>query len=67
VFRAVEHEPQARWAEIAIECGYYDQAHLIREFRAFAGMNPPAFFAQLSDFTEQFTRKRRAAQLHETA
>ena len=66
VFRAVEHEPQARWAEIAIECGYYDQAHLIREFRAFAGMNPPAFFARLSDFTEQFTRKRRAAQLYST-
>lgn len=67
VFRAVAREPRARWVEIAVECGYYDQPHLIREFRAFAGMNPPAFFAQLSEFTAQFTRKGRAAHLYKTS
>lgn len=29
-----------RWAEVAHECGYYDQAHLARDFRRYAGRAP---------------------------
>jgi AraC-like DNA-binding protein len=28
------------WARLAAECGFYDQAHLIHEFRAHAGTTP---------------------------
>lgn len=28
------------WAALAIDCGFYDQAHLIREFRKFSGLSP---------------------------
>lgn len=32
-----------RWTELALQCGYYDQAHLINEFRAFSGLSPVEF------------------------
>ena len=31
------------WAELAFECGYYDQSHLINEFRAITGRTPETF------------------------
>lgn len=32
------------WAEAAAEFGYYDQAHLIADFKEFAGLTPAQFF-----------------------
>jgi AraC-like DNA-binding protein len=31
------------WAELAVECGYYDQSHLINDFRAITGRTPETF------------------------
>lgn len=28
------------WTDIALACGYYDQAHFIKDFQAFSGINP---------------------------
>lgn len=36
----LDHVP---WAELAGQCGYYDQSHLIRDFRAFSGFAPGEF------------------------
>jgi AraC-like DNA-binding protein len=32
------------WARLAVQCGYYDQSHLINEFRAITGRTPETFF-----------------------
>jgi len=33
------------WVSLALNCGYYDQAHFIHDFRAFSGINPSTYLA----------------------
>ena len=40
--------PHARWAEVAVASGFYDQAHMIAEFRDVVGATPEVFAAELS-------------------
>ncbi|GIH71112.1 helix-turn-helix domain-containing protein [Sphaerimonospora thailandensis] len=44
--RSAESDDQHTLAEIAAACGYYDQAHLAREFGAFAGCPPSQWLAE---------------------
>jgi len=33
------------WAGLAVDCGFHDQPHLAREFRAFSGLTPTAWMS----------------------
>jgi AraC-like DNA-binding protein len=44
---AARAEERPSWASIASAAGYYDQAHLIAEFRAIAGVTPRALLMEL--------------------
>jgi AraC-like DNA-binding protein len=41
----LQREPPPSWASLAFACGFYDQSHLINEFRSIAGVTPGAFAA----------------------
>ena len=58
VFSAVTADSTS-WADIAVSCGYYDQAHLIRDFQEFSHQTPAVLLAQHNKLTEAFTRKHR--------
>jgi transcriptional regulator GlxA family with amidase domain len=43
------------WTGLALDCGYFDQAHLIHEFREFSGLTPTAYEAQRTTFQNHVT------------
>jgi AraC-like DNA-binding protein len=43
VLGLVERRRRVDWAQVAVDCGYYDQSHFIHDFRAFSGLNPTAY------------------------
>jgi AraC-like DNA-binding protein len=45
--QAAHDDGHASWASIAAAAGYYDQAHLIAEFRAIAGVTPRVLLGEL--------------------
>jgi AraC-like DNA-binding protein len=43
VLEAIERRQAVDWAEIAVDNGYFDQAHLIHDFQDLVGMTPSAY------------------------
>jgi methylphosphotriester-DNA--protein-cysteine methyltransferase len=43
VLARIERHEAVDWSDVALACGYYDQAHFIGDFRTFAGISPTAY------------------------
>lgn len=43
VLGLIEKAQRIKWTNIALTCGYFDQAHLIHDFQAFSGLTPGAY------------------------
>lgn len=41
----LESSELATWADVVVACDYFDQAHVIHEFQAFAGLTPSTYLA----------------------
>jgi AraC-like DNA-binding protein len=41
--RLAPGQPVADWTALALELGWFDQAHFIRDFRALTGTTPTAY------------------------
>jgi AraC-like DNA-binding protein len=47
------------WAEVAADAGYYDQSHLLHDFRRFACETPAFLMSPTTDLAEHFTARKK--------
>jgi AraC-like DNA-binding protein len=48
--KCAERGRRVDWTQIAVGCGYFDQAHFIHDFRSFAGITPTGYDAGRTQF-----------------
>lgn len=54
VLRAIDRDPGVSLARVAAGAGYFDQAHMSRDFRRFAGTTPAGYRREVRELTRHF-------------
>jgi AraC-like DNA-binding protein len=49
----VHRLPEPEWEQLALENGYFDQSHLIRDFLAFSGFSPADYLRRLKELRKK--------------
>lgn len=49
VLHSVHGQREVEWSQIALDSGYYDQAHFIHDFQSFSGFTPSAYLARATE------------------
>lgn len=50
------YDPNLKWTNIAYTCGFYDQMHMIKDFKNFTGLSPKEFIVDINPPVESFLR-----------
>ncbi|KQW65066.1 helix-turn-helix domain-containing protein [Variovorax sp. Root411] len=53
--RALRLRPSPAWADVAFEGGFYDQSHMVNEFRALCGVTPTEFMGRAVSVSSKTT------------
>jgi AraC-like DNA-binding protein len=67
VVRRIEQAESTNLLDTALDLGYYDQSHMVREFREFAGKSPLAYFEETHRISELFTTSAPVSDSYNTA
>lgn len=51
----IQRNPSPNWAALAVDLGYFDQSHLIRDFLEFSGLSPSDYLKRHKRFIERDT------------
>lgn len=51
----LQSQPEINMAQLAAACGYYDQPHLIKEFKIFSGYTPIEYIATCAPYSDYFS------------
>ncbi len=46
VLNELEQSNSINWTRLSLDCGYYDQAHFINEFKHYSGLNPEKYMVE---------------------
>jgi AraC-like DNA-binding protein len=49
VLRFLSDGQEIDWAELALKCGYFDQAHFIHDFHGFSGLRPTTYLSHRTE------------------
>jgi len=58
--RFIQHNHSINWADLAVDFGYFDQSHFIREFLEFSGLSPTDYLSRHRSLIEHDVHVRRS-------